>query len=147
MDLFSLATVALTFAGGFGGQGDPKGGSGGMDIASKDTKGSSFLDFDFFKSGAKAYVASRDKKDKPFKAAEFPKTRSVSQLTSPRRLTPTPTNQRVGYANPDVQNAMRLLANSTNRDMIRLIPAQTVAPVKKQTQNIALGSSTLGKIE
>ena len=39
MDLFSLATVALTFAGGFGGQGDPKGGSGGMDIASKDKKG------------------------------------------------------------------------------------------------------------
>jgi hypothetical protein len=147
MDLFSLATVALTFAGGFGGQGDPKGGSGGMDIASKDTKGSSFLDFDFFKSGAKAYVASRDKKDKPFKTAEFPKTRSVSELTSPRRLTPTPTNQRVGYANPDVQNAMRMLSNSSNRDIIRLMPVDVVSPIRKQNRNIALGPSTLGKIQ
>ena len=147
MDLFSLATVALTFAGGFGSQGDPKGGSGGMDIASKDTKGSSFLDFDFFKSGAKAYVASRDKKDKPFKAAEFPKTRSVSQLTSPRRLTPTPTNQRVGYANPDIQNAMRMLSNSSNRDIIRLMPVDVVSPIRKQNRNIALGPSTLGKIQ
>ena len=102
---------------------------------------------DFFKSGAKAYVASRDKKDKPFKAAEFPKTRSVSQLTSPRRLTPTPTNQRVGYANPDVQNAMRMLSNSSNRDIIRLMPVDVVSPIRKQNRNIALGPSTLGKIQ
>jgi hypothetical protein len=142
-DPFSLAVAALTFAGGFGGEGDPKGGSGGMDIPSKS---SSFLDFDFIKSGAKAYVASKDKKQKAFQPTEFPKPRSVSQLTSPRRLTPTPTNQQIGYSNPDVQNAMRRLANSSNRDIIRLIPMDMISPVKKQTKNITLGSSDLGKI-
>lgn len=146
-DPFSLAIAAMTFAGGFGGQGDPKGGSGGMDIGSTKKESSSFLDFDFLKSGAKAYVASKDKENQPFKSAEFPKPRSVSQLTNPRRLTPTPTNQPVGYANPDIQNAMRMLANSSNRDMIRLIPMELVSPVKKQTKNIALGSASLGKIE
>lgn len=143
-DAFSLAVAALTFAGGFGGDGDPKGGSGGMDIPSKS---SSFLDFDFIKSGAKAYVASKDKKEKPFQPTEFPKTRSVSELTSPRKFTPTPTNQQIGYSNPDVQNAMRMLARSSNRDVIRLMPVNVVSPVKKQTRNIALGSSTLGKID
>ena len=52
-----------------------------------------------------------------------------------------------GSENTDVQNAMRILANSSNRDMIRLIPMEMVAPVKKQTKNIALGSASLGKIE
>ena len=87
------------------------------------------------------------KKEKPFQSTEFPKTRSVSELTSPRRLTPTPTNQQIGYSNPDVQNAMRMLARSSNRDVVRLIPMDIVSPVKKQTKNIELGSSKLGKIE
>ena len=140
-DVFSLATAALAFAGSFGSKGDPKGGSGGMDIPSKSE---SFLDFDFIKSGAKALVKSQaDKKKKTFVTPEFPKTRPVSQLTSPKPFRPVGDMRFI----TDIQNAMRLLANSTNRDMIRLIPAQTVAPVKKQTQNIALGSSTLGKIE
>ena len=145
-DVFSLATAALAFAGSFGSKGDPKGGSGGMDIPSKSE---SFLDFDFIKSGAKALVKSQaDKKKKPFVTPEFPKTRPVSQLTSPKPFRPVGDMRFItGAENADIQNAMRLLANSTNRDMIRLIPAQTVAPVKKQTQNIALGSSTLGKIE
>lgn len=147
MDPFSLAVAALTFANSFGGSGDPSGGSGGMDIPSSKKTSSSFLDFDFIKGGAKAYVAARDKKEKPFKSAEFPKTRSVSELTSPRRLTPTPTNQQIGYSNPDVQNAMRMLARSSNRDVVRLIPMDIVSPVKKQTKNIELGSSKLGKIE
>ena len=145
-DVFSLATAALAFAGSFGSKGDPKGGSGGMDIPSKSE---SFLDFDFIKSGAKALVKSQaDKKKKTFVTPEFPKTRPVSQLTSPKPFRPVGDMRVItGAENADIQNAMRLLANSTNRDMIRLIPAQTVAPVKKQTQNIALGSSTLGKIE
>ena len=147
MDPFSLAVAALTFANSFGGSGDPSGGSGGMDIPSSKKTSSSFLDFDFIKGGAKAYVAARDKKEKPFKSAEFPKTRSVSELTSPRRLPPTPTNQQIGYSNPDVQNAMRMLARSSNRDVVRLIPMDIVSPVKKQTKNIELGSSKLGKIE
>jgi hypothetical protein len=146
-DPFSLAIAAMTFAGSFGGQGDPTGGGGGMDIASTKKTSSSFLDFDFIKSGAKAYVASKDEEDKPFKSAEFPRPRSVSELTNPRRPTTTPSNQMIGYANPDVQNAMRMLANSSNRDMIRLIPMDLVSPVKKQTRNIALGSASLGKIE
>jgi hypothetical protein len=147
MDPFSLTVAALTFANSFGGSGDPSGGSGGMDIPSSKKTSSSFLDFDFIKGGAKAYVAARDKKEKPFKSAEFPKTRSVSELTSPRRLTSTPTNQQVGYSNPDVQNAMRMLARSSNRDVIRLIPIDIVSPVKKQAKSLELGSSTLGKIE
>ena len=108
-DLFSLATVALTFAGSFG-KGDMP-----ADHPERKTAGSSsFLDFDFIKSGAKAYVASKGKKEKPFKSAEFPKTRSVDDLTNPRTITGTPVNRPIGYTNPDVQNAMRALANSSN---------------------------------
>jgi len=148
VDPFSLVIAAATFASSFGGKGDPQGGSGGMDIPSKSTTGSSFLDFDFLKSGAKAYVASKDKKDKPFKSAEFPKTRSVSELTNPKPFRPVGDMRFItGSENPDVQNAMRMLANSSNRDMIRLIPMEMVAPVKKQTKNIQLGSASLGKIE
>ena len=143
LDPFSLVVAAVTFAGGFGG-GESKPPADHPE--SKATAGSSFLDFDFLQRGAKAFVASKDKKEKTFKAAEFPKTRSVSELTSPRRLTPTPTNQPIGYSNPDVQNAMRMLARSSNRDVIRLIPMDVVSPIKKQTRNIALGSSDLGKI-
>ena len=36
---FSLVIAAATFASGFGGKGDPQGGSGGMDIPSKSTTG------------------------------------------------------------------------------------------------------------
>ena len=42
---------------------------------------------------------------------------------------------------------MRVLSNSTNKDIIRLIPIETVQPIKKQTKTIALGSSDLGKIK
>ena len=141
-DLFSLATVALTFAGSFG-KGDMP-----ADHPERKTAGSSsFLDFDFIKSGAKAYVASKGKKEKPFKSAEFPKTRSVDELTNPRTITATPVNRPIGYANPDVQNAMRALANSSNRDMIRLMPVDVVQPMKKQTKTMGIGPSTLGRIE
>ena len=144
-DLFSLATVALTFGGSFGKSDMPA----DHPERKKTAGSSSFLDFDFIKSGAKALVKSQaDKKKKTFVTPEFPKTRPVSQLTSPKPFRPVGDMRFItGAENADIQNAMRLLANSTNRDMIRLIPAQTVAPVKKQTQNIALGSSTLGKIE
>lgn len=141
-DLFSLATVALTFAGSFGKSDMPA----DHPEKRKTAGSSSFLDFDFIKSGAEAYVASKGKKDKPFKPAEFPKVRSVDDLTNPRTITSTPVNRPIGYANPDVQNAMRALANSSNRDMIRLMPVDIVQPIRKQTKNIALGSSDLGKI-
>tara|TARA_R100000995_G_scaffold24500_1_gene10567 strand:+ start:810 stop:1256 length:447 start_codon:yes stop_codon:yes gene_type:complete len=148
MDPFSLAVAALTFANSFGGSGDPSGGSGGMDIPSSKKTSSSFLDFDFIKGGAKAYVAARDKKEKPFKSAEFPKTRSVSELTSPKPFRPVGDMRFItGSENPDIQNAMRMLARSSNRDVVRLIPMDIVSPVKKQTKNIQLGSSKLGKIE
>tara|TARA_R100000388_G_C7180302_1_gene128305 strand:- start:167 stop:622 length:456 start_codon:yes stop_codon:yes gene_type:complete len=147
-DVFSLATAALAFAGSFGSKGDPKGGGGGMDTPSKSTTGSSFLDFDFLKSGAKALVKSQDKKSKPFKSAEFPKTRPVSQLTNPKPFRPVGDMRFItGAENADIQNAMRLLSNSTNRDIVRLMPVDVVSPVRKQTQNILIGSSTLGKIE
>lgn len=145
MDPFSLAVAALTFANSF---------SGGSDMPAdhperKKTAGSSsFLDFDFIKGGAKAYVASKDKKEKPFKSAEFPKTRSVSELTNPRPFRPVGDMRFItGAENADIQNAMRMLARSSNKDVIRLIPMDIVSPVKKQTKNIELGSSTLGKIE
>lgn len=144
MDPFSLAVATLTFANSF---------SGGSDMPAdhperKKTAGSSsFLD-SVFKSGAKAYVASRGKKDKPFQSAEFPKTRSVSELTSPKPFTPVGDMRFItGAENADIQNAMRTLARSSNKDVIRLIPMDIVSPVKKQTKNIELGSSKLGKIE
>ena len=148
MDPFSLAVATLTFANSFsGGGGDPSGGSGGMDASSSKKTSSSFLD-SVFKSGAKAYVASRGKKDKPFQSAEFPKTRSVSELTSPKPFTPVGDMRFItGAENADIQNAMRTLARSSNKDVIRLIPMDIVSPVKKQTKNIELGSSKLGKIE
>jgi hypothetical protein len=144
-DVFSLATAALAFAGSFGSKGDPKGGSGGMDIPSKSE---SFLDFDFIKSGAKALVKSQtDKKKKPFVTPEFPKTRPVSQLTNPKPFRPVGDMRFItGAENADIQNAMRILANSSNRDIVRLMPVDTVMPVKKQTRNIALGSTNLGNI-
>ena len=144
VDPFSLVIAAVTFAGGFGSKGDPKAGSGGMDIPSKS---SSFLDFDFLKSGAEALVKSQDKKKKTFQSAEFPKTRPVSQLTNPKSFQPLGDMRFItGAENADIQNAMRRLANSSNRDVIRLIPMDIVSPIKKQTRNIALGSSDLGKI-
>ena len=144
-DVFSLATAALAFAGSFGGKSDMP---ADHPERKKTAGSSSFLDFDFLKSGAKAYVRSKDKKEKPFKSAEFPKTRSVSELTNPKPFQPVGDMRFItGSENPDVQNAMRMLANASNRAMIRLIPMEIVAPVKKQTKNIALGSASLGKIE
>jgi len=142
MDPFSLAVAAITFAGGFGGGGS----SPPADHPeSKATAGSSFLDFDFLKSGAKALVASQNKKNKPFQSVELP--RPISQLTKPKSFQPVGNMRFItGAENADIQNAMRRLANSSNRDIIRLIPMDMVSPVKKQTKNIALGSSDLGKI-
>ena len=145
LDPFSLVVAVTTFAGMFGSKGDPKGGSGGMDIPSKS---SSFLDFDFLKSGAKALVGSQKKDKKLFKDIELPRPRPLSQLTNPKSFQPVGNMRFItGAENADVQNAMRRLANSSNRDMIRLIPMDMVSPVKKQTKNIDLGSSDLGKIE
>mgnify|MGYP003665177057 FL=1 len=144
VDIFSLATAAIAFAGSFGGSGS----SPPADHPeSKATAGSSFLDFDFLKSGAKALVASQNKKNKPFQSVELPRPRPVSQLTKPKSFQPVKNMRFItGAENADIQNAMRRLANSSNRDIIRLIPMDMVSPVKKQTKNIALGSSDLGKI-
>ena len=51
-----------------------------------------------------------------------------------------------GAENADIQNAMRILSNSSNRDVIRLIPMDIVQPIKKQTRTIALASSELGNV-
>ena len=150
LDPFSLLMVATQFAGAFASgeqEGDSKGGSGGQDIAS--TKKMGFINSNLFRSGASAYNKSRDGKDKlPFKSApEFVKIRPVSELTTHRRYTSTPVNEPIGYSNPDVQNAIRALANSTNRDIIKLIPMETIQPVKrKQTKTMTLESSQLGNV-
>ena len=117
-----------------------------MDIGGeKKSIGSSFLNF---KRGADAFLGATGKKDKnPFsKAPDFPKPRSVSELTKRQSFAPLSPTSPVGYSNADIQTAMRVLANSSNRDVVRLIPMDIVQPVKKQTKNIPLGSSSLGNV-
>ena len=148
MDPFSLVIAATTFAGMFGGGGDPSAGSGGMDVgAEKKSVGSNFLNF---KKGADAFLGvTGKKKDKnPFsEAPERPKARSVSELTTPQRFQPLGDMRFItGAENADIQNAMRILSNSSNRDVIRLIPMDIVQPIKKQTRTIALASSELGNV-
>ena len=148
MDPFSLVLAATTFASAFGGGGgDPSAGSGGMDVgAERKSVGSNFLNF---KRGAEAFLGVTGKKgDKsPFsKAPERPKARSVSELTTPLKFSPLSSSAPIGYSNADIQTAMRVLANSSNKDVIRLIPMDIVQPIKKQTRTIALASSELGNV-
>ena len=149
MDPFSLAIIASTFAAGFSGgeqKEDPRGGSGGQDIATQKKLG--FVSSNLFRSGATAYTKTRGTDKLPFESApEFGKMKSVSERTRPTRFTAPPTSRPTGYSNVDIQNAMRMLSNSTNKDIIRLIPIETIQPIKKQTKTIALGSSDLGKIK
>ena len=118
-----------------------------MDIGGeKKSIGSSFLNF---KRGADAFlgVTGKTKDKSPFsKAPDFPKPRSVSELTKRQTFAPLSPTSPVGYSNVDIQTAMRVLANSSNRDVVRLIPMDIVQPVKKQTKNIPLGSSDLGNV-
>ena len=115
----------------------------------KSSKSSSFLDFDFLKSGAKAYVDMSGKSDKaPFQTTPIPRPRSIGQLTrgnpsaSYRPLNPI----QVGYRNADMRSAMRVLANPVNQQVAQLIPySRTLAkPLSKAT--IEVGSTDLGKI-
>tara|TARA_Y100000004_G_C8823428_1_gene372984 strand:+ start:389 stop:748 length:360 start_codon:yes stop_codon:yes gene_type:complete len=117
-----------------------------MDIGGeKKSIGSNFLNF---KKGAEAFLGATGKKDKnPFsKAPDFPKPRSVSELTRRQSFAPLSPTSPVGYSNADIQTAMRVLANSSNKDVVRLIPMDIVQPVRKQTKNIPLGSSSLGNV-
>ena len=81
MDPFSLAIIASTFAAGFSGgeqKGDPRGGSGGQDIATQKKLG--FVSSNLFRSGATAYTKTRGKDKLPFESApEFGKMKSVSE--------------------------------------------------------------------
>lgn len=122
---------------------------GEFDTSKKSSKSSSFLDFDFLKSGAKAYVDMSDKSKKaPFQATPIPRPRSIGQLTrgnpsaSYRPLSPI----QVGYRNADMRSAMRVLANPVNQQVAQLIPySRTLAkPLSKAT--IEVGSTDLGKI-
>ena len=118
---------------------------GEFDTSKKSSKSSSFLDFDFLKSGAKAYV---DMSDKSKKAPFQPRPRSIGQLTrgnpsaNYRPLSPI----QVGYRNADMRSAMRVLANPVNQQVAQLIPySRTLAkPLSKAT--IEVGSTDLGKI-
>jgi len=115
----------------------------------KSSKSSSFLDFDFLKSGAKAYVdMGKDSKKAPFQATPLPRPRSIGQLTrgNPsagyKPLSPI----QIGYRNADMRSAMRALANPVNQQVAQLIPySRTLAkPLSKAT--IDVGSTELGKI-
>tara|TARA_R110002012_G_scaffold150379_5_gene309653 strand:- start:313 stop:768 length:456 start_codon:yes stop_codon:yes gene_type:complete len=115
----------------------------------KSSKSSSFLDFDFLKSGAKAYVDMSDKSKKaPFQATPLPRPRSIGQLTrgNPSKNYRAPDPVRVGYFNADMRSAMRVLANPTNRQVAQLIPYSMIQPKGKSKATIAVGSTDLGKI-
>ena len=92
MDPFSLAIIASTFAAGFSGgeqKEDPRGGSGGQDIATQKKLG--FVSSNLFRSGATAYTKTRGTDKLPFESApEFGKMKSVSERTSPTRFTAPP---------------------------------------------------------
>tara|TARA_R110000823_G_scaffold148836_1_gene279496 strand:+ start:371 stop:823 length:453 start_codon:yes stop_codon:yes gene_type:complete len=115
----------------------------------KSSKSSSFLDFDFLKSGAKAYVdMGKDSKKAPFQATPLPRPRSIGQLTrgNPSKNYRAPDAVRVGYFNADMRSAMRALANPANRQVAQLIPYSMVQPKGKSKATIAVGSTDLGKI-
>ena len=122
---------------------------GEFDTSKKSSKSSSFLDFDFLKSGAKAYVDMSDKSKKaPFQPTPIPRPRSIGQLTrgNPSAKYRAPVAVRTGYQNADMRSAMRILANPANRQVAQLIPyTRTLAkPLSKAT--IEVGSTDLGKI-
>ena len=108
-----------------------------------------YLDFDFLKSGAKAYVDMSDKSKKaPFQPTPIPRPRSIGQLTrgNPSANYRPPAAVRTGYQNADMRSAMRALANPVNQQVAQLIPyTRTLAkPLSKAT--IEVGSTGLGKI-
>jgi len=121
---------------------------GEFDTSKKSSKSSSFLDFDFLKSGAKAYVdMSKDSKKAPFQPATRPRPRSVNQLTrgNPSENYRPPNATQVGYFNVDMRSAMRSLANPANRQVASMIPyrATQAKPLTKPT--ITVGSTDLKK--
>lgn len=113
----------------------------------KSSKSSSFLDFDFLKSGAKAYVDMSDKSKKaPFQPTPIPRPRSIGQLTrgNPSKNYRAPDPIRTGYQNADMRSAMRALANPANRQVAQLIPYNMIQPKGKSKATIAVGATTLG---
>jgi hypothetical protein len=116
----------------------------------KSSKSSSFLDFDFIKSGAKAYVAASDRGGEKsyMQPTPIPRPRSIGQLTrgNPSRNYKAPAPVRVGYFNADMRSAMRALSNPTNRQVAQLIPYNMIQPRGKPKATIAVGSTDLGKI-
>ena len=49
--------------------------------------------------------------------------------------------------NPDLRAKMALLQNSTNKDIIRLIPSSPVTPVLNQKETITVSPSKVGDIK
>tara|TARA_R110000803_G_scaffold169870_2_gene232905 strand:+ start:680 stop:1141 length:462 start_codon:yes stop_codon:yes gene_type:complete len=120
---------------------------GEFDTSKKSSKSSSFLDFDFLKSGAKAYVDMTGKSKEPaFQPTPIPRPRSISQLTrgNPSAKYRAPDPIRIGYQNADMRSAMRVLSNPANRQVAQLIPYNMIQPKAKSKATISVGSTTLG---
>ena len=144
--MFDLVVTALKYAKEFFGDDDrPR---DLPEVKRGESKGSSFLDFDFIKSGAEAYLDVNKKSQTPaFQVANFERPRSVGQLTrgNPVAGFTPPTSPRVGYTNTDLQNAMRVLSNAQNRQVAQLIPYSAINYKGGPSPNIAVGSTTLPK--
>jgi len=144
--MFDLVMTAFNFAKDFFGDDDrPR---DLPEVKRGESKGSSFLDFDFIKRGAKAYLDVGEKSQTPaFEVANFERPRSVSQLTrgNPVAGFSPPTSPRVGYMNTDLQNAMRILSNAQNRQVAQLIPYSAINYKGGPSPNIRVGSTTIPK--
>ena len=92
-----------------------------------------------------AYLDLQKKEEKPaFQVAERRPTRSVSQLTSPRGFQPLGNMRFItGAENADIQNAMRVLANSRNNQVAQVIPYTAINYKGGPAPNISVGSTNL----
>lgn len=146
--MFDLVITAFNFAKDFFGDDDKKMLDPKYSDFAEPSKGSSFLDFDFIKRGAEAYLDVGEKSQTPaFEVANFERPRSVSQLTrgNPVAGFSPPTSPRVGYMNTDLQNAMRILSNAQNRQVAQLIPYSAINYKGGPSPNIGVGSTTIPK--
>ena len=139
-DPFSLLSTVLIFGNKFF-QDDPQ-------ATTTRQKSSTADGFGFISSAAKSLIKSRKPK-KRISTIPRPRPRSISQLTKGNKfqgvanMSPA---SRFFRDNTDLSAKMALLQNSTNKDIIRLIPSPPVTPVLKQKETITISPSKVGDI-
>lgn len=139
-DPFSLISTALIFGNKFFSD-DPQ-------ATTTRQKSSAADGFGFISSAAKSLIKSRNQK-KRIPTVPRPRPRSISQLTRGNKfqganMSPA---SRFFRDNPDLRAKMALLQNSTNKDIIRLIPSSPVTPVLNQKETITISPSKVGDIK